>query len=457
MNGTLTSERLFEAVNEKTGYLGCGLQVAVVLGLLLAALALQRSGIADVIASYVFVAAVLGILFPFQLLEIYLFFLAFLHRDFTYLSLSIFGAPLYISEWVLFILLIASLLKKGIWVRAYPYAMGALAVYVGFGGMMLFIQPFWGLGPMLRDFVIVYYALFIIPVLAHVEGKDAIRRLFAFAAAGAAFNLIGEFLNCLYGTFPWTAEQKNHSLRSSFYYLAVAAFFLPALPAASGVRRGLIALAFGILWFVVFYYAYSKTAMVAFVVIGILFLFMNRFRKFRIALIFATMIILPMLIIPSGKTFTFSDAIWASKSAAGTRPMLNRFGLRDFTQYPYGIGFGSPIFGPNSQTLKLDLETVKALHNSYLTLLRRMGIAGIVAFILLVGSALFTSFRGWRTSPVNSTDSRFYTGLILSFVSAAIFCYSHVALEGPFFGVFFWCLIGCLFVAGRGDYLRRNV
>lgn len=430
----------------------------IVAALLLFGHLLERLGAADVFGGYLFSLSLLGLFMPRRLMEAFLFFLAAGHRDFAYTALKVGPANLYITEWVLLILLLAAAPSiPKIW-RKYRPALLALGLYTGFGMLFFWLsRQHWGLGPVARDFTIVYYGLFAVAALAFLRDSGDVNRLFLAILAGSLINLGPDLLNYLYGTFPYAPEQKNYSLRSSFYYVICAGYFLPGLLLRGEKLRVWAAAYVALVFIIVLLYAYSKTAMAGILLVSIACV-LAMAKKMRTGTLAAIIVAFMMALVATSpaKTFKFSSLFTLKLVANDPRSMLRTAALRDFSEYPYGIGFGAPIFGSHSRELLAKPEGFHAIHNSYLTILRRMGIGGFAAFSLLVGLAFYGVYRVWRARTENSDAWLPPFAALMGFAGAAIFATSHVVLEGPFFGAVFWVLLGAVFVASRGAEQPEN-
>lgn len=416
--------------------------------LLFAGNLLGSFGAAGVFGGYAFSLSLLGLAAPRRLLEIFVFLLALGHRDFTYTALKVGPANLYITEWVLLILLLAAVPRMAEMWRAYRPALLALGLYAGLGLVFFWLSSrYWPLGPIVRDFAIVYYALFTVAALAFLRNGGDINRLFIAMLAGSLFNLGSDLLNYLYGTFPVTPEQKNYSLRSSFYYVICVAYLLPGLLFLKEKLRPWAVMYVAAVFVVVLLYSYSKTSMAALLlvsVMGILALAKRARMEVLIAIFMAFM--LALVITPMGKTFKFSSLFAMRLADDDSRSMLRTAALRDFSEYPYGIGFGAPIFGGHSRELLSKPDEFHALHNSYLTILRRMGVEGFAAFSALVALAVYGVRRAWKSRADDDHDAWLTPfAVLLGFIAAAVFATAHVVLEGPFFGAVFWLLLGAVF------------
>ena len=163
---------------------------------------------AQLMNAFIFAAALFGLVYPGRVMEGFVLLMALNHRDFAYTTLMIHGANIYITEWVLLILLAAAAPKAVFVIRRYRIPAFALLTYF-LVGFVLFLMSFraWPLYYALRDFSLVYYSFFAVVALAHVQGVAGARRIGIALVLGTVPNLVAEGLNYLYGTLPLTIEQ----------------------------------------------------------------------------------------------------------------------------------------------------------------------------------------------------------------------------------------------------------
>ncbi len=411
---------------------------------------LYKLEITSLFGGFLFAFALFGLRWPAHFLAVFVFFVAFKHREFTHMAMQFGPLPVYISEWALLILLVAGLPKVVSTARKYLLPFVLILAYIFIGLLMLYLSlPNWG-GVALRHFAIVYYSLFAMMVFAHIKTLKEFKRLIAALIIGTVPNLIGEIGNFLYDTLPVTSEQKNYSMRDSFFYLVALGFCLPFLKI--GVKK--------INYHVVFYglavssivllYSYSKTGMIALVVLAGLY-FVSRMKSLpkAVIVIVCLLFILPYFFTPSGKIHPFKDIFTPSTYEKEKRYLIDISALRDFTEYPYGIGFGPPIFGDHGRVMIKNHESFHSLHNSYLTVARRTGVQGFVIFIAIIALAISRGISTYRAFGEEEFPGKIAMGLLLAMVSAFLFPFSHVVLEGPFMGIPFWLIAGCLIILPR--------
>lgn len=399
-------------------------------------------------SSLIFAAALFGFAFPAQLIEGFIFLMALNHRDFAYTALTVHGGNVFITEWVLLILLLAATPKLRSIFRRYPVPAVALILYFMLGlGLFLVSFRAWPLYYALRDFSLVYYSLFALAVLAHVQGIDGIRRIGGALVLGTVPNLIAETLNYLYGTLPLTMNQKNYSMRNSFYYAASIGFLLGFIPEGGGKLKKTAVVYVIVTALIILLYSYSKTPMLALLLLGAAYCLRRRkVIRWKEAATMGALFIITLLFTPNAKTFHFISIFHLTTYFNDSRALLHMLSMRDFVEHPYGIGFGASIFGNNTHMVIENPEEIGSLHNSYLVVLRRMGIEGGVIFFLTLILALQGAVKAFRTD-TDPRNKMTVMGMLGAWGSVAVFASAHVALEGPFFGAVFWILLGCLFVA----------
>ena len=402
--------------------------------------------------AFIFAAALFGFVFPARLMEGFVFLMALNHREFAYTTLTVHGANLYITEWVLLILLLAAVPKVQSIFRRHMLP-AAMLVFYFMVGFVLFLVSFraWPLYYALRDFTMVYYALFAIATLAHVQGMDGVRRIGMALVLGTLPNLAAEWLNYLYGTLPMTMDQKNYSMRNSFYYAASIGFVLGFITDEEGKWRKPLVAYVMITSLIILLYSYSKTPMLTLLLLGVMYCLRRwKVMRWKEAAAMGALVIITLIFTPSAKTFHFTSIFRPATYFHDSRTLLHILAIRDFVEYPYGIGFGASVFGDNAHMVINNPEEIGSLHNSYLVLLRRMGIEGAIVFFSTLMLALYGAVRAFQVKS-GLRNKMTVVAMLGAWGATAVFASAHVALEGPFFGAVFWILLGCLFAASGED------
>ena len=106
-----------------------------------------------------------------------------------------------------------------------------------------------------------------------------------------------------------------------------------------------------------------------------------------------------------------------------------------------GIPYDSRTGDPN------DLFDVTAPHNSFVNLLYRTGVFGLLAVVALVVLAAWRLVPfAWRSKGETRAVSIWLLAMVALTGAVASFA---VALEGPFLGIFFWAALGLALLAPR--------
>ncbi|MGD0093741.1 MAG: O-antigen ligase family protein [Planctomycetota bacterium] len=103
-------------------------------------------------------------------------------------------------------------------------------------------------------------------------------------------------------------------------------------------------------------------------------------------------------------------------------------------------------------------------HNSFLNVLYRYGIIGLVLLLALVGSALYAAVKALDEPPEGSGAPTAYSGarawlevLVLYFFYTLIFSFFTVGLEGPSYALPFWFSLGLVYARARQMCERASI
>ncbi|HVU18598.1 MAG TPA: O-antigen ligase family protein [Candidatus Didemnitutus sp.] len=113
----------------------------------------------------------------------------------------------------------------------------------------------------------------------------------------------------------------------------------------------------------------------------------------------------------------------------------------------FGLGFGADLAKSFVQEYSPDLDeefTTRSPHNIFLSVFGRMGLAGVLVWTALLGTAAIETWRTWRRQD-SGWIVAFWCGVWVILVSA---CFG-VVLEGPMGAVPFWTLLGLAHGLGR--------
>jgi len=448
-NARVFIDRKFTSFSETGIYL---LQYSVILALSLFSFLLFKLGITTITGSFIFSFSLMGFIWPAYLASAFILLVALAHRDFTYLSMDLSFTPLYITEWVLMILLIAAIPRFQSIIKTYktPTLIILSFFMVGFA-LFLASGPYWEAKTAIRHFAIVYYSLFAIAIFAHITKPYQFKITLLAMILGSIPHLLGDLLNFLYMTFPATPEQKNLSLRNSFYILTAVGVCLPFIYGGKTGKYFKPVAVFMIAAFIVLcLYTYTKTAIITLFIMLLACLVMKRkVLDRRMKLIIVMTLILPFLITPPGKTYSAYKTFLGTNYIKETRNAVNFLAMRDFVEYPYGIGFGPSIFGDHIRERVINVDNMHSLHNSYISILIRTGIEGGIFFFSILACAFLSGLYSIHMAPSGSPELRLAEAVFFAFLPSTTYPFAHVALQGPFFGTFFWIFIGLLFVFPR--------
>ena len=367
-------------------------------------------------------------------------------KDFAYMGVP--GSPIFVTDVVLGGLCVALLgsLRSGL--RALGrtprlaiiclFVSGALCVARGFlsGQDKILV---------LRDSAIVVYSMFLLVSFLVVSSWQAVKRIFIFFALGAVFST----MNAL----AWSALQPG--LRR---YIPYGAYILTALlgvfvltmnrsirPALGWALSGFLAA--GVLL------ANARTIYVA---LGLILLIMVLVgpsarlqiskRSLRIGAAFAvTAIVLvwAAMQIKSGATLleetatdlTSGTLYYNDDPNAAFRFLAWMEADQRFEENPVlGEGFGVPF------TFELTTYDVRP-HNTFLTILYKMGLLGFLPAMVLL---LSFQWKGWRSLRAfhQRPGALFLYVLLLAELVMLVFGFLNLLLESPFLASVFWVSLG---------------
>jgi O-antigen ligase len=136
-----------------------------------------------------------------------------------------------------------------------------------------------------------------------------------------------------------------------------------------------------------------------------------------------------------------------------------RTALEDSKKRPFiGVGFipeipsyVSPELPNTGNYEKTGSPPVSGPHNSYLSIFVRMGVPGIILFVLPVGLCLFRMVRYIRSTGGDPLD------LLLFYVVANgfIYCMFNVGLESPTRAFALWLAFGVLLARSSGLPIKK--
>jgi O-antigen ligase len=367
-------------------------------------------------------------------------------KDFAYLKAP--GAPIFVTDVVLALLLVRLFLwPRRRWISARSWtakllycflAAGVIAATRGFlsGQPVLFV---------LRDSAIVVYALFLLVGAYGIRNWDAIRRVMLFFALGAGLSTLH--------ALAWLTAQPGQRRYVGFgvYILAalVGALLLTInrrIPARWGwALVGLFGC--GLLL------ANARTLFVALaVLLGVVFLFGASAQKragvarWKLAVgtaVAAALVFVAVLQTDAGAALverTTEELVSGTLEYADDPNAQYRFlawaeAFGRFSANPLlGEGFGVPFGFERSDR---DVRP----HNTFLTVLYKMGLLGLVPLGLLLALFYRHGLRALWRWPDHPGASYLYA-LLLGHAGMCLFGGLNLLLESPFLASIYWVLLG---------------
>ncbi|MEX2044616.1 MAG: O-antigen ligase family protein [Opitutus sp.] len=326
----------------------------------------------------------------------------------------------------------------------------------------------------LRDFATVYYALFFFiaqSFAVHAQSARLLRRVL-FAAL-----VLLPFTYFLYGQFAefFLTRLTVRNTPLLYYkddlvaaFLFAAFFFIIAAPHWSVfLRAGLATTAFAS----AFTIDSSRAALVGLVVTSVWWAVARRLSplKLQAAIVPAGVLVLLVVAFVSRENFNNSriyqlyEHVASIADVTGTRRYTsesrefignnNRFRMwwwrsvaeQTWEEGPvFGLGFGADLADRFTRTYELDLGEefhARSPHSIFFTVLGRMGIAGLLAFLCLTAAMTLRTLRAARMARIDDkaiVPLGWWSVAWMVFVSG----WFGVVLEGPMGAVLFWTALG---------------
>jgi len=368
-------------------------------------------------------------------------------RDFSYFRWP--GTPLFVTDVVLLVLLLSIyLLPRGHGASTLLPVNVLLTLFLGAGAFSA-ARGFLGHREaivVVRDSALVGYALFLLVGYHLFRSWLSIKRV-------AVWFLLGSTLSALNG-FAWfiAAPQERRFIYYGIYVLISLVGVLVAM--ASGLLRQRVAWIFVGVLCLGLLLANARSLFVSLVAIVLLGLWCGRpiWKKLRPAHLASTLAGVAALITLAAFLFVRGQAArdFAERSAeelasgvlnAGEDPYL-QFRLsawkeagRRFTEYPLaGEGFGVPFV--------FDLADFDARpHNTFLTVLYKMGLAGFLPLLALLVCFFWIALRAVHRNLANRHAALLLI-VVLAQVAFCVYGTVNLVLESPFLASLFWVSIG---------------
>jgi hypothetical protein len=187
------------------------------------------------------------------------------------------------------------------------------------------------------------------------------------------------------------------------------------------------------------FYTYSRASMAgAVVALGIIALLKH--RRLLVVLVIAGVL---LLLLPQTQAYVshFVEGIRIEDRSTQMRMGEYRDAFRLISRYPWiGVGFvGTP-----------DIDLYLAVASIYLALLSKMGVVGLLTFLLVMASFFVYLFRAWRVLPPNAPLEPFllgYGSAVLGSLGSGVL--DHTLLTYPHAVALFWLVLGLGAVAAR--------
>ena len=367
-------------------------------------------------------------------------------KDFAYIRLP--GAPLFVTDMVLIFLLTSIYIFQRRSRSRFPLVLNvSLALFVAAGAFAA-ARGFWGHHDsvlVLRDSAIVGYSLFL-PVGYHLTRNWlVIRRVAAWFALGAALSILN-------GLAQFAVVPEQRRFVSGIYALVPLVGVLVMM--ADRLIRPRLAWILAAVFSIGLLLSNSRSVFVTIVVLFVLALLVPGLirRKLRLltsitalggaAVLAGSLAFLYLHLrserayavrvageLSSGILHTSKDPYWQFRLMAW-KEAWNRF-----KQYPAaGEGFGIPF------TFDIVDEDVRP-HNTYLTVLYKMGIVGFLPFLVFLSYYFWLAFNAVGR---NRRDDH-VTFLVIVILAQVCFCVwggASLLLESPYLASLFWAGVG---------------
>lgn len=434
------------------------------LGVSIVLLPLEQSILAVGVVSGLLLVALASLWFSIPLDELVLLFLvagtvAF-DRTFSYLALEIRGVPLYVTELGMAILIVVILLRNALngKIRS-TKTLGldyAILAYLALGSVnLLRTLSLYGVQA-IKDFAIIYYALFFFLVIEIVQTATQLRRVLLTFLGGAVMVLIlgisklaaGTGESLLYGLVRYLTGQSG-------MYLVIAAIIVLCLQrflrSQAFVALALLACVIGI------FLSQQRSVWIAFAVtVGLIVVLdakgelVPRALIVRAGVAIGLFVLLVFLLAPfQNQTAQFVESSTTRLIVGLQDPLADptaawrlagwEEAINSFLSNPIlGTGFGEPFDWYSGRALVENRP-----HNTYLTILIKTGLTGIVPFLFIVLSFYWYALRAfWRATDL--PHKAVLLTLIAAHVGLSVFGIFNLLLESPYLAIFYWGIMGVL-------------
>lgn len=243
------------------------------------------------------------------------------------------------------------------------------------------------------------------------------------------------------GQFRITSIFSNPNALGSYFNM-VLAFTLPSILFRKGMKRKLVYMGISGVIFVALLLTFSRSAWIAFVVMGLYFVFVWN-KKWLLAvpvLAAATPFLMPDSVISRfGKLL---DPAYYQMSSEYGRLAFWSLALEKIKEHPF-LGSGLGTFG-DSVPLRHNIPFATWVDNHYLKLGAEIGLPGVLAFIALLLALFFLAHKLHRRA--GTEGGRIYTlGVAGVIITMAVQNVTASIFEGLTNAVYFYAFAGMLF------------
>ncbi len=369
-------------------------------------------------------------------------------KDFAYIKVP--GAPIFISDVVLLCLFYSARAwrRTSQWAQSASWVFRFLLAYFAVGVLELLRSRLTGADFLLgvRDFALVLYALFALAAYEIVDNRDAIvhlMRMFWLGAMLATVNAIGWFIV--------QPDQRRYVMYGAYIPAALMGSVLAGM---SGLLSKRIAWSSSFLLGIGVLLQNARSSDVALVVAFAAALLLRAVAQGKVTLGLLKPL-LAILLVPVFVIFIFSKtgvgAAFLERAAeefvSGTvnyseddnaqfRFLAWAEALDRFQQQPVmGEGYGIPFTFAN-------VDTDPRPHNTYLTVLYKMGVLGFLPFFLCLLALYGRSIRELRHRQAQLSDPNLLAILVSGHFLLALAGGVGLLLESPFLASIFWIAVG---------------
>lgn len=367
-------------------------------------------------------------------------------KDFAYIHWP--GLPLYVTDivWALLFLFYRHNLR-GAWKELPRLARWFLLLFLGLGCLDLLRSLLGGRSSILamRDFAIVLYVLFVPIGYLFAENRVAVRSIFLFAVLGT---LLGTFDGVLFSLrIPGERRYLVYGLYVAIAFTGLLVVTIQKRWRVPGAWFFIIILGIGCVL------SNARTLdldVILAVCLSVLAGAQSLRDALRLAAKFAAGagILLLLAVLLATRTASFRELADRAtiEFVSGTVDYVNdddaRFRLLAWAEAISRFG-ANPVFGEGyGVPFSFELaDTDVRPHNTYLTVLYKMGIVGLASLLGALMVVGVTSWRAFRCRP-RTSDGTVLLLLLMTLFMMLTYGALNLFLESPFFAAPFWLLIG---------------